>query len=101
MANLKLSFVKEIVGGQAVTRTLIGKQDGVNNKIEFHNASDAPLTITFNPASAMDRSTLTVPVGRKEEVNFRAGKPLGTKVKYTATIDGAAPEDPIIIIERP
>jgi len=99
MAKLNLRIIND--SGQ--TRTLIGK-NGVNDDIVFHNDSGTNLTVNFVPATTIcDENGLvsgfTVNANGKKKVSFVPGSSVGTRVKYTATIAGASPEDPIIIID--
>jgi hypothetical protein len=97
MAKLDLRIV---VDGNNQTRTLIGKKS--TDDIVFHNASNAVLQVDFVPKNVIKdkRGTIvkgiTVQAKGSETVTFDAA--VGTQVKYTATIAGATPEDPIIII---
>ncbi len=105
MATLNLHIITRQDGtGRVVTQTCIGKKKG-NDKIAFLNDSNAALTVAFNPPNVMHNAhgqpvpSINVPAGQSVEVNFDSGKPKGTQVKYTATVAGAAPEDPIVIID--
>lgn len=106
MATLNLYIVKnELAPGVFVTRTCIGKKKGAE-KIVFHNQSDGELRIDFNPGNVIKEGrSIVVPKKdangkvNKAEVNFVDGAAEWTAVKYTATIDGAASEDPIIMVD--
>ncbi len=72
-------------------------------EIVFHNGSNAELRVDFAPAVLKDKdgkdvSCITVRGNGHVSVFDPDVRP-GTKIKYTATIEGARPEDPIIIIE--
>lgn len=100
MATLNLHIVKKKnAQGQFVTLTCIGKKKGAD-KIVFHNQSDGALRIAFDPGNIIKEGPgIVVPKRQTAEVNFVDDAPKGTEVKYTAKIDGAASEDPIIIID--
>jgi len=97
MAKLELHVV---VDGNNRTRTRIGKKQA--DDIVFHNDSNAVLQVDFVPANVIKDKhgarigRITVQGTAHETVKFDAA--VGTQVKHTATIAGATPEDPIIII---
>jgi hypothetical protein len=76
------------------TRTLLSKDTGTR-KVIFHNEGPGQLTVTFDSAKLLGESSISVDPGK-----HRVLTTTGTgEVKYTATIAGATPEDPIIIID--
>jgi len=105
MADLNIRITNRTVKGVNRTCTRIGKKHGID-KIVFHNEStnNAELRVDFDPvnvvknkAGTTDLAFIKVPPNDKVVVTLDGA--VGTEVKYTATITGAAPEDPIIIID--
>jgi hypothetical protein len=101
MSKLHLRF--KAVNGQ--TRTLIGKKND-HEDVVFHNDDpERVLIITFNPAGLLRDDTgrvnnFEVPPLGKVRLTLKPNAAVGNETKYTATIAGSAPEDPIIIVEN-
>lgn len=81
------------------TRTMIGGAKGHTN-IVFHNESNKPLTVTFDIDMDVGKTLIVTP-GNLGKVKCKPNHPKkgqpGSQIKYTAQIQGAAAEDPIIV----
>ena len=85
---------------QTVSRFAVDEK----GQVEIYNDASANLTVKFTGASPLcqgnnPQNPISIPGGadKKFQVCNDTG---GLEFKYTATVDGAAAEDPIFIIER-
>lgn len=106
MARLHI-FVHEMDApdGGKLTVSKFGKPKDFN-KVVFHNSHEIKkLTIDIDQPGALCKSNqlpedfpITIDAGNKQ--GYRICDEFdGSEFKYTATLEGSAPEDPIIIIE--
>lgn len=87
-------------GGQTVSKFGVLQ----NGKVAFHNKAGAKLTVDFAAPLVLckggnPQSQIIVEPGHREQLNV-CNAAEDTAFKYTATVEGAAAEDPIIIIEK-
>jgi hypothetical protein len=106
MSQLNLYFISDGVK----TRTEIGVKQG-SNRIQFTNKDRGnKLTVVFSPDGRIRKhqgggtfsnnpDTLELQPGDPPATLTFIRSHLGNSVTYTATIDHALPEDPIIIID--
>ncbi len=76
-----------------------------NGHVIFHNDAAANLTISFGNASPLcqgntPQQTFDVGAGQQKKLKVCNGVE-GETFKYTATVAGATPEDPPIILGKP
>ncbi|MGB5131902.1 MAG: hypothetical protein WBO00_04765 [Steroidobacteraceae bacterium] len=103
----KLDFHIVARGNPLRTCTMTRKEKD-NEKVVFHNDSAAVLTITVDrldvlsdaSGNLLTSNTFQVAAGGHKTFKIHDDCPPATELKYTATVSGAMPEDPIIIIER-
>lgn len=104
MANLKIRV--DDIGGRTVSNFRVSASD----EVVFINRSNRPLTVEINRGGPVGSQNALCINGIPQpvfEVNPGQGRSLringdynAETFKYTATIAGTVPEDPIIIIER-
>ena len=75
-----------------------------NGHITFHNDAGATANVKFNGASPLclgnnPQMSVDIDAGGQQPFKVCDGAG-GLQYKYTATVAGAGPEDPILIIER-
>ncbi len=103
MANLKIRVAEK--DGRTVSNFRLRS----NDEVVFINRSDKVLKVEINKNGPESRDALCIDGVPQQE--FQVGPKEGTALKicdsykaetfkYTATIAGTIPEDPIIIIER-
>jgi hypothetical protein len=73
-------------------------------KIAFHNDSGTKAEVKFEGASPVcvgnDPQPILIIESMQQKEFKVCNNTTGNSYKYTATVDGALPEDPILIIER-
>ncbi len=103
MANMKIKVDEK--DGRTVSEFRVSAKD----EVVFVNRSGKPLKVEINKDGQQSRDALCIDgVPQREfQVDPKEGKALkicdaykAETFKYTATIAGTIPEDPIIIIER-
>jgi hypothetical protein len=103
MSKLNLTFVVE---GKK-TRTQIGLKSTVNKIFVENKSGGGELQVVFSPGGRIEHEdgkplpydTLKLPNGGSATLKFKDKPKIGETVSYTAKIEGADPEDPIIIID--
>lgn len=96
----KLNIHIAVQNNQTVSQFLLHE----NGQVIFHNDAGAKLKVEFSDPNALckggtAKASIDVDPGKKENLNVCNGTTM-TSVKYTATVENALPEDPILIIER-
>jgi hypothetical protein len=96
----KLNIHVTVQNNQTVSQFLLHE----NGQVIFHNDASANLKVEFNDPNALCKggtamASIDVDPGKKENLNVCNGTTM-MSVKYTATVEPALPEDPILIIER-
>jgi len=95
----KLNIHVAVQNNQTVSKFVVSE----NGQVIFHNDATAKLTVAFDEPAALCKSgnpqaSIDVDPGSKENLKVCSGTTI-TSLKYTATVENALPEDPILIIE--
>jgi hypothetical protein len=95
----KLNIHVAVQNNQTVSKFVVPEY----GKVIFHNDASAKLTVEFDEPAALckggnPQASIDVDPGNKENLKVCSGTTI-TSLKYTATVENALPEDPILIIE--
>ena len=99
MKPFNLRFCTE--NGKTLTKIPVSKRNALE-AIVFSNDSKRTLTIELDKETLLDEKKNLVKqfkVGANESRNFKIILAGGASFKYSATIEGAETDDPIIILE--
>jgi hypothetical protein len=96
----KLNIHVAVENNQTVSKFVVHE----NGQVIFRNDASAKLKVEFSDPAALckggtAKAFIDVDPGMKENLKVCNGTTM-TSLKYTATVENALPEDPILIIER-